>query len=128
MQVIVVARCQLLGGAIDLEGSADARRVDDQHVLQGGVTGVGHHIGPGDRIAERDQRAEAVVGIHPVGRLLDFDGGSGISEIDDPASDDCFRRDGDGEPTGRVELVQRECRIAAVRSPEGASGLIGTLE
>ena len=57
-----------------LEGRVDAGLVvghldvRDRH-----VAGVGDHVGPGDRVADRDQRPGRVVGVGAVGRLLDLD-------------------------------------------------------
>ena len=97
------------------EGRADAGLVVvDRDVCDRHVAGVGDHVGPGDRVADRDLGPGADVGVDPVGGLLDVElgagaevvGGVGVGDLDP-------RRAGPGR--GAEVLVLAGLRLSARR-------------
>ena len=56
--------------------------VDDHQIVEGGVAGVGHHVGPGDGITEGDQSARYRSSAStPLVELLDVDVGAGSARL-----------------------------------------------
>ena len=90
---------------IDLRRASEVRdagrraQVDDGHVRQGGVAGVGHLVGPAHRAAYRDERPGRFVGILAVDELHD---------LDIPLHAEVMGRVGSGHGrTGRIDCVDR---------------------
>ena len=104
------------------EGRADAGLVVvDRDVCDRHVAGVGDHVGPGDRVADRDPGPGADVGVDPVGGLLDVELGAGAEVVGGVGVGDLGPR-GAGAGRGAEVLVLAGLRLSARAAEDRLAG------